>query len=466
MVWLSSEHSRSPRRCLLGFAQVNDIDAVEGRRAQTQRPGYPFTHSSAGSGAPDRRTIHIDLARDPDAKRFGWRKGRLASSSPPPPQSKTASLQAMQAFGLDADIDLTQKRRQVDRESNAMQRTKSEKRVGLPVAGIGADLSLMTARRHFEGLPDSEVDSRQGKVDLSFVSIDHQLQRRRPVSCPPPSSECHGDGEFAHRLRAEAYAQLLERPEGMGTPVTASLRQTLLLDRSPIRKLQAMSPRRLPQRESLGGIAEALPEQVVLNRKGLQCPEGGVRAKIDRKEAPGQAAVAPEFALIDALRTVTRNAPEEAAWDSMLTALEQQPWMVTDIAKTAARVLLEETARLPDDRVEAETLSKANPQSPLASPVTHRRAMKDPLDSPNGARHGSRYIQRNEPVGRTSDSSGLSATTVDSDGRGSQGFAMSSGGSSAEKVLRGLALRGPATRKSVVVAEEWKARRRAGWRAA
>mmetsp|Transcript_63960 Transcript_63960/g.152539 ORF Transcript_63960/g.152539 Transcript_63960/m.152539 type:complete len:463 (+) Transcript_63960:122-1510(+) len=460
MLLLSSvtDHSGYRRPCLLRSLRESDVDAAQGRRVT--RAGYPHPggvqgpppsenrHSPRGGGQlPDRRAMHIDM--EPG---FGMRKGRSRSPSPSE-QTKTESIQGWQVYGVGGDIDSTHKRGSVDTESNMLPRTKSEKLRALPA---GADIDLVQSRRRLSGrFRSPDACGPQERQDLSWVSIDHQFsRRRRPTSCPSRSESCDCSerrADFEHRVKAEAYAQLLDRPEGMGNiHVPASARPF-----SP-RSFRRM---RSPQRS---------PDRVEISARGPK-----------RNSQSGNAAPSPqspEFALIDALRSVTRNASTEKAWDSMLKTLELQPWMLSELARSAPRGLLDEAtlrahAANPNEEAEAEAspLPSAT-QSPAASPVSMPRQLAkdiEILDSPQMTAPVStqKFFQRKWFFGSGSDSSGLSsATTCDSDGRGSTGLSIPTSSTATTSTFRpAQGTRQPAARR-IIRAEDWKARRRAGWR--
>jgi len=282
----------------------------------------------------------------------------------------------------------------------------------MPLSGSGADISLVSGRR-CQGLSRGRtVSPHEAKQKLGCVSIDSHMSRIGYGAKPPSSNfawrgqvegrrERHGD--FEHSLRAEGYAQLLGRPEGVGK------RPTSLDSRRNARGLQAGGPN-----PGDGGHHD---------------PSLGTQAT--PSEDPNQEGQA----LIAALRDAPVQNP--AVWDAMLSAVSNAQHHFTD--KDAGEV---QQGQL----VEGSQTSRLAPTNSASASTPTRTAR---LGSPS---KGFKSYHASSPRKGTPGSESTADTPA------SPASSITNASSPCAR-RDGVPSRGP----PAGVREQWKAARRAGW---
>lgn len=307
--------------------------AVQRSAREDKRQSTAVSFSAGGS---DPRAMNADCPARMVARPAVMHRGCLAAP-PGGKQSKGEHLLSLQALGVNVSSDLellsSRKSPPVSPEQGH-RRTRMEELQGMPVAGWGADIKLVTGRRmNQESLDRCRGSSPHGargcrassphedKRELDNLSIEHQFARRH-FSAPPqrpsspwdqhPSDSSSGPWkhDFRHSVQAEAYAGLIGRPEGKGRRARRSAspprrledRPAFYVDRGPKDVLfsSATGSTRGSRSENEGRDLNILVETVASRNRG-----GPVSAR----------------SMLEALRAATRNTPEAEVWDSMLNAL-------------------------------------------------------------------------------------------------------------------------------------------------
>lgn len=365
---------RTPHRrpCLLRARTESNVDSPAGKYGgslTSDRHGHPLTAEGGGTHALDDRALTLDTPARLPGRCTGLHKANYDSTPSFSERPKGELLRSMQAFGIQNTNDVTMNvhRRRANTESPepGVRRTKAEAMQGLPFSGQGADIDLMGGRR-VRGMQESVYGAAGGpndaKIELGAISIDHQFRRRQCTSVPPPSSACSSSRDSQHRIRAEDYANLLGRPEGMG-------KRSILLERS--RRGQQNSPGASSRGNCSGGTSPgrgaatrstaaggstspgsggggAAASGPSANSGTPRTPQGAHSVSsaaaagtspllrlvsrpsfkddsplpIHTEEESVSEGSVPAAALITALRDATRNTPAEAVWQTMLNDIE------------------------------------------------------------------------------------------------------------------------------------------------
>jgi len=442
------------RPCLLRAQVESTVDAHKTKQLQ------PAVRESTGSGdsqsgipqGPDERTLTLDMQAPLGT---GLHKGGGGFGHIERKLSRAETLASCQALGVDfrtANENMLTRRRLCSPENR--ERTKSEILQCVPLSGRGADITMLGGRRNLvapEPDRDPAVLPNQAKMELGGISIDHQF-RRRHVSAPPKSGDCHINEDFEHSLRAQGYATLLCRPEGMG---------------------KRGRPQRARSQRSLQ------PPDEKDEQESCELSTSGVgRERVNSSDA--KAPPLDTHQLIANLREATRNTPSEKAWDQLLSALEESPQLFSPKAQEALRSLpVEAVQGVLANKVTATLAAMTGgtaPMSPRPSPCSKGRSLESPRKLSGQASFGLQCRAASE-------ASLMSATTVDTDGRlngrTSSESSMTVGGSfsisagttsvgACSANCSGVSQR-RAPRRSQCQAqphreeEQWKARRRAAW---
>lgn len=301
------------RTCLLRAVNESNVDMPDGKRAApSPRDGFPFAGPTGGGGPPDHRTITIDMPARLSPRTSGLHKGGVGSprETEGRPPSRSEHLRTLQALGIAnvSDVDyIPQRGRPVSVER--MKRTKWEELQGVPLAGRGADISILGGRKCrplLEIARGRESTPKEAKTDLDSISIEHQFARRH-FSAPPPARE---GGNFEHALQAEDYANLLGRPEGTGKRMYQSKSQ------------RSLSRSQQPFHVDGRGMKEGIFESPMRTQFG---PPPDPPAS----PPPREDATPPSPGLMAALRDAARNSPAEAVWDAMRSIFAESPQLAS-----------------------------------------------------------------------------------------------------------------------------------------
>lgn len=475
---------RTPYRrpCLTRMLCESQIDRQTDRRGSPRaHNGYPFSFVSGGSGPIDERALTIDHESRMSPRCVGIHRGRLNSPMERAPSSKADTVRTLQAFGMsnNSDLDLIEKKRSCSTSPNPMNRNKFEAMQGVPLSGAGADISLAGGRRlqGFE-MRDRQASPPQVKKSLSAISIEHQFQRRHQ-SCPPESRECRSGDMFEHMLKAEAYAYLLDRPEGIlrrhsqrkTLPALTVLRRCVSARcRSSSAEMSART-RYSPSSANVENCNELHRGQP---NEPIEEVSGGDVAAGSARQADHQAPLSLQSAnLITALREKTKNMPAEAVWDAMLKLVAESPQLSPN-APPGSRLGDAEASLMA--RVAAAVAETSSASGSRGSSPSPRRAKKRSDSQASGSNSSPRRERRGSPRCRagTSDLSVFSHTTADTMTQLSQPPSVksclshtSSSGSLRSSDSLYLRVRGNARQslaaKQLLVEERRKAARRAAW---
>lgn len=342
---------RTPLRrpCLLRAVQETNVDDSYGKFAPTVGSHVPYAHSegvtTGNMGAPDSRSITLDMPAHLSPRCSGLHKRGFGTPSSPEKDSNQEHLKALQGLGMDnfSDIEKVQNWRPHDESAERRRRTRVEDLQSMPTSGFGADIDFFRRRRNEDGASFQNrlrTASRwEEKNGLDCTSIAHQF-RRRHFSAPPRSSspwEKKGEEGFEHVLEAEKYADLIGRPEGTGKNLSLK-RSKSCRQRRPFHVDRGLKDSIFSSPPVSPRLAE--PYKLEGSRDYRYAPDGHEFERLVDVLEPIAAAESPaqSVALIAALREATRNTPAKVVWDSMLTALEECPDMVS--AKESQEVAL------------------------------------------------------------------------------------------------------------------------------
>jgi len=279
-----------------------------------------------------------------------------------------------------------------------------------------------------------EASPQEVKKAFSGMSIEHQFQRRHQ-SCPPETltREVRFSDMFEHMLKAEAYACLLDRPEGtlrqssqrkplpvLSLPRSMSARPGRLMKQSnEVTVSPGYSPRATQsvQGEDSG---ELLSEVGHHNEASDESCESDVPAgPSTRQEVHVPSLPVQSAQLISALREATKNMPAEAVWDAMLKLLAESPEISPNVSTRGT--LDDAEPSLPAKvaaAVAAGSAGSSAPGSRLPSPRSrhYAPAKKHGSSQRSGSQDGHRRCSPRRRAGmsrQASDVSIYSATTAD-----------------------------------------------------
>jgi len=280
--------------------------------------------TSGGGGAPDSRSITLDMPANISPRCSGLRRGNLGAPPENMHNSKQDQRRTLQALSIgnfcDVDNMLNRGAARSPRDGNGegRQRTKHEGLQGMPLAGSGADIDLCSGRRCSPRAQSREVTPFEEKTGLDRVCITQQFQRRH--FSPESRTKSYGDesrlGDSEHITKAQSYANLIGRPKIAGK-ATKDSRPTLT-------RTSSMPPFKLRLSRLKDGLFDNIPAGALSARRANDShaePGDHELAKIASECAPVSMTV---------LRTAVKNTSSTTGLSTLLDEIAEHQELPDD----------------------------------------------------------------------------------------------------------------------------------------